>query len=64
VKPFAPIDEKLSLNFFCIAVMAVLMHINDMIPNAMMATVSPVRSLFALTVLNASVMLSFRFNIV
>jgi hypothetical protein len=59
VKPVAPIVEKLSVNFWFIALIAVIMPINAMIPNAMMATVIPVRSLLPRTVLDANEKTSF-----
>jgi len=50
VKPLAPMDEKLSVNFCFMASMAVLMPTSAMIPNAIMDTVIPVRTLLLLTV--------------
>jgi hypothetical protein len=62
VYPFAPIEEKLSMNFCCIALIAVLIPTNAIIPNAIIATVRPVRNLLAFTVRNASNMLSREFT--
>ena len=46
--------EKLLRKLPFIASIAVIIPINAMIPNAIMATVMPVRNLFPRTVLNAS----------
>src|SRR5688572_4374632 len=61
VKPFAPIAEKLSVNFCVIASIAVRIPINEAIPNAMMATVIPVRNRLPLIVLKESDKMSRNF---
>lgn len=50
----APMVEKLSVNFWFIACMAVMMPTRAIIPKAMMETVSPVRSLLLRIVRKAS----------
>jgi hypothetical protein len=53
--------EKLSLKLLFIASMAVMMPTRAIIPKAIIATVIPVRNLFALTVLQARTRLSRSF---
>src|SRR5580693_4897777 len=53
VNPLAPMAEKLSVNFCFMASMAVLIPTNAMIPNAIIATVRPVRTRFPRIVLYA-----------
>src|SRR5262245_4320193 len=53
--------EKLSLNFWFIALIAVMIPTRAMIPKAIMATVRPVRSLLLLTERKASEKISRKF---
>jgi hypothetical protein len=50
LKPDAPMVEKLSVSFWFMALMAVIIPTNAMMPNAIIATVIPLRSLWLLTV--------------
>ena len=50
VNPFAPIVEKLSVNFWFMALMAVIIPTSAIMPNAIIATVNPVLSLLLRTV--------------
>ncbi len=59
--PLAPMLEKLSMNFWEMAWIAVLMPINAAIPRAMMATVMLVRRTLDRMVRNASDNVSERF---
>src|SRR5690606_2181733 len=61
VKALAPMLEKLSVNFWFIALMAVIMPISAIIPKAIMATVKAVRRVLPLTVRKASRKVSLNF---
>lgn len=61
LKALAPMVEKLSLRLLFIASIAVIIPTRAIIPNAMMATVMPVLSLFPLIVLQANIKLSVIF---
>jgi hypothetical protein len=50
LNPLAPMVEKLSVSFWFIAFMAVIIPTNAIIPKAIMETVIPVRSLLLRTV--------------
>ena len=63
VNPLAPMEEKLSMNFCCMAVSAVLMPTSAMMPKAMIETVKPVRSRLALTVRKDIINVSRKFMI-
>jgi hypothetical protein len=63
VKPLAPILEKLSVNFWFMASIAVMMPTRAMIPNAMIDTVKPVRSRLPRMVRKASENMSANFII-
>jgi hypothetical protein len=64
VKEFAPIVEKLSVNFWFMALMAVIIPTTAIMPKAMMATVSPVRSLLLRMERNASEKMSRKFMLI
>ena len=61
VKVLAPIVEKLSVNFWFMALMAVIIPISAMMPKAIIATVNPVRNLLLRMVRKASENVSRKF---